>query len=80
MAHDIYFTIPQKVALSKDVEFEVVSKAKKLGTLLISKGNVEWVPVNNKINKHRLSWEKFAKVMVANGREVKISKRQPASE
>jgi len=78
--HDITFTIPQKVVLAKDIEFEVKSNSKKIGTLLISKGNIEWVPANNKINKQRLTWEKFAKVMNGVGSEAKISKRAPADE
>jgi len=78
--HDITFTIPQKVVLAKDIEFEVKSNSKKIGTLLISKGNIEWVPANNKINKQRLTWEKFAKVMNGVGSEAKISKRSPADE
>ena len=78
--HDITFTIPQKVVLAKDIEFEVKSDSKKIGTLLISKGNIEWVPANNKINKQRLTWEKFSKVMDGLGSEEKISKRTSVKE
>jgi hypothetical protein len=53
--HAIAFTIPQKVVLAKDIKFEVKSDSKKIGSLLISKGNIEWVPASNKINKQHLT-------------------------
>jgi hypothetical protein len=52
--HDISFDIHQKFVLSGDVVFEVKSDGKKLGPLLISKGNIEWVPTNNSVKKRRL--------------------------
>lgn len=66
-SHEVSFTIPQKFVLSKDVVFEVKSNGSKLGELLISKGNIEWVPASNSVNKLRLSWERFGKLMEDEG-------------
>ena len=65
--HDVAFSIPQKFVLSKDVEFNVKSDGVKLGTLLISKGNIEWVPASNTVKKYRLTWEAFDQVMEREG-------------
>ncbi len=70
--HDVSFEIPQKFVLSKDVVFEVKSDGSKLGSLLISKGNIEWVPANNSVKKRRLSWEKFAKIMETEGKVARL--------
>jgi len=69
--HEVNLNLHTKVVAHKDVELEVRSDGAKLGTLLISKGNVEWLPANNSVRKYRMSWEKFAAFMVEHGREVK---------
>ena len=70
--HDVAFAIPQKFVLSKDVEFNVKSNGAKLGTLLISKGNIEWVPASNTVKKYRLSWEAFGELMETTGNMRKM--------
>ena len=65
--HDVSFEIPQKFVLSKDVVFDIRSDGSKLGSLLISKGNIEWVPASNSVKKRRLSWERFAELMESQG-------------
>ena len=70
--HDVAFAIPEKFVLSKDVEFHVKSNGAKLGTLLVSKGNIEWVPASNTVKKYRLSWEAFAKAMETGGNMRKM--------
>jgi hypothetical protein len=72
--HTVLFEIPQKLVLSKDVEFEIKSNRTKLGTLLISQGNLEWIPANNSVKKRRLTWEKFAELMETMGKVAKIKK------
>lgn len=67
-AHEIQFQIPAKQVLKKDVEFDIKSDGKKLGTLLVSQGNIEWVPANNSVKKKRLSWERFAEIMEERGK------------
>ena len=60
--------------LHKDVKIEVKSNKKKLGTLLISKGNIEWLPSGAHVNKRRLSWVKFSALMEAQGAPAKVKK------
>lgn len=74
MAHEISLGINSKFVLHKDVEVDVKADGTKLGTLLISKGNIEWLPAGNHVNKYRLSWKKLAELMEAEGRQVKIAK------
>lgn len=71
MAHEISAQIDTKVVFHKDLEITVKSDGGKLGTLLISKGNIEWVPKGNSVNKKRLGWKKFADVMEEHGQTVK---------
>ncbi len=73
MAHEVTLDISTKFLLHKDVTIEVKKDGRKLGTALISKGNIEWVPAGNSVNKKRLSWAKFSELMVAEGKDVKIS-------
>jgi hypothetical protein len=44
------------IRLKEDAEITVKSGGAKMGTLLISKGNIEWLPKGNSVNKERLSW------------------------
>lgn len=75
MANDVKVKINASVPV-KYTDFEVVvrNNSSKLGTLLISKGNVEWLPKNNSVNKTRLSWVKFAELMQEHGRPAKVKK------
>lgn len=70
--HNIRLKLNTSMVKSKDIELEVKSDGAKLGTILVSRGNIEWLPANNSVNKYRLSWEKFAEVMVENGRQKKL--------
>ena len=72
MAHEVTVNISTKLVLHKDVTIDIKKDGSKLGTALISKGNIEWVPVGNSVNKKRLSWARFAELMVAEGKDVKI--------
>ena len=74
MAHEVTLNINSKFVLNKDIEVEVKTDEGKLGTLLISKGNVEWKPVGNSRNKKRLSWTKFAALLESEGKAVKMAK------
>jgi hypothetical protein len=71
MSHEVRAKIDTKVVANKDLEIIVKTGAGKLGTLLISKGNVEWVPSGNSVNKRRLSWNSFGKFMETHGKPVK---------
>ena len=72
MAHEVRAKIDTKVVAYKDLEIVVRTNDGKLGTLLISKGNVEWLPRGNFVNKKRLSWEKFAALLEEEGKTTKI--------
>jgi hypothetical protein len=76
MAHEITMDIATKFVLHKDVKFEVKSDGKKLGSALISKGNIEWLPAGNSVNKKRLSWIKFSEMMAEHGRIYQSSQAQ----
>ena len=54
--HEIYMTMPSKIVLNKDTEFEIWSDGNKLGILKVSKGTIECVPVNLTYGYH-LTWE-----------------------
>ena len=47
----------------------------KLDTLLVSKGNVEWLPAGNSVNKKRMTWKKFAELIESKGTVVKAKKK-----
>jgi hypothetical protein len=65
--HDVDMSIPTtKVVLHADVVFEVRSDGDKLGELRVSKGTIDWVPVNAKI-PIRLTWEQFDRQMRDHG-------------
>ncbi len=72
MAHEVRARIDTQVITSKDLKIEVRTTDGKLGTLLISKGNIEWLPTGNFVNKRRLSWEQFAEFMESHGRPAKV--------
>lgn len=73
MAHEVTLDISTKFVLHKDVEIEVKKDGRKLGTVLISKGNIEWLPAGNSVNKKRLSWSRFAEIMGEEGRDIRIT-------
>lgn len=72
MAHEVSLDIATKFVFHKDVTIEVKKDGKKLGSALVSKGNIEWLPSGNSVNKKRLSWEKFAELMMSQGKDVKV--------
>ena len=72
MAHEVRARIDTKVVTSKDLEIVVKTSSGKLGTLLISRGNVEWLPKGNFVNKKRLSWTKFAALLETEGKTARI--------
>lgn len=73
MAHEVRAKIDTKVVGHKDLEIVVKTDNEKLGTLLISKGNVEWLPKGNYVNKKRLSWTAFAALMENKGKPAKAA-------
>jgi hypothetical protein len=41
------------------------TKKAKIGTLVFSKGSVEWWPSGNSVNAHKYTWTQFAKALEA---------------
>lgn len=73
--HDVTIEIPKKSIQAKDIKFTVKSDGGMLGSLLVSKGNIEWIPANNSVRKRRLTWERFAQMMESEGRKARIKKK-----
>lgn len=75
MAHEVTLDIATKFVLHKDVKIHVKNTDGKIGTVLVSKGNIEWLPSGNHVNKKRLSWTQFAELIEAHGKDVKVAKK-----
>ena len=87
MAHKVTLELPKTrqvvtvelptthVVLHKDIKVQVHSTVGKLGTVLISKGNIEWLASPKSLKKHRLSWIQFAALMEAQGKPARAAKR-----
>lgn len=82
MAHEVSAKFHTKIVAHKDLEILVkTSSSGKLGTLLISRGNIEWLPRGNHVNKKRMNWKDFAKLIEGKGTTVrikKVAKKAPA--
>lgn len=72
LANEVSLEINSKFVLHKDVEVEIKTDGRKLGTMLVSKGNLEWLPSGNHVNKRRVTWARFAELMETEGKEVKV--------
>ncbi|GAB2587614.1 hypothetical protein GCM10027034_20020 [Ramlibacter solisilvae] len=79
MAHTVKLNLNTNVVNHKDVSIEVSGSNGKLGTLLVSKGNIEWLPSPKSVKKHRLSWAKFAQLMQDQGRPARAKPKKPAA-
>jgi len=81
MAHKVILDIPStRTVLHKDIEFEVHNSNGKLGTLLISKGNLEWMASPKSVNKRRLSWTQFSILMAEQGKLVRSSPKKTSEK
>lgn len=75
MAHDVRVKLSTAVVRNKDFEVIVKTDSGKLGTLLISKGNLEWLPKGNYVNRRQLTWTQFAALMDERGKKRKVRSR-----
>ncbi len=71
MAHQLRLRLNTNLVAHKDLEIDVRQTSGKLGTLLISKGNIEWRPAWKSVKKHRFSRRKFAQLMENEGKQVR---------
>lgn len=72
--HRLRLRIPARVVLNKDAELDVYSGKTKLGTVRMSRGSIEWLPVKHTYGYH-LMWEQFDALMRIHG--VRIVPRRP---
>jgi hypothetical protein len=56
--------------VNTDIEVEVRADGKRLGTLRISRGSIDWITSPKQIPR-RLSWERFADLAETYGRPVR---------
>ena len=79
MKHRVDVTFHKKNIEKKDLEVRIQSDKGKIGTLLISKGNIEWLPKGNFKNKLAMRWEEFAEMMKQEGKVSKVKKKLSTS-
>ncbi len=66
--HIVKVKLPKRVeVLSKDLEVEVRSNRRFIGTLKISKGSLDWRDASDQFS-HVLYWERFAELALEHGR------------
>jgi hypothetical protein len=64
--HKVKITLPKLELENSDTIFEIHGNNKKIGTLIISKGAIEWASKNwkrNKGYKSKLTWREFDELM-----------------
>ena len=66
MAHKVTFKLPRRPLGREDIVFIVKKDDRRFGTLLISKGALEWRPTN-KVYRRKVSWDKFDQIMRESG-------------
>jgi hypothetical protein len=60
--HNVFVTLPFAELGKKDAFIDIIQDDKKLGTITISKGTIEWYPVNAK-KPYKISWSNFDKMI-----------------
>lgn len=60
--HNVYVNLPWRELGKADAIFEVYTDNRKTGTITISKGAIEWYPVNAK-TPYSLRWRQFDKAI-----------------
>lgn len=67
--HTVGLNIKHGIKVQKvDVELPVTADGRKLGTVRISKGGIDWVPAYSKTGGFALGWKRFDRLMRENGR------------
>ncbi len=70
MAHEVLVTLPERKIGKADVNFTVKRDSYMLGTLLVSKGAIVWVPSGHEFGR-KMSWSAFNSVMQESGKRVR---------
>jgi hypothetical protein len=69
--HTVHLRLPKSTIVNSDAEVFVYSDGALLGTVAMSKGGIDWWPANTQKRHYKLTWEKFAGLMVRDAREVR---------
>ena len=70
--HEVKLRVNQGIDIENvDATLSVWSDDSLLGRLRVSRGSVDWEPAHGRQTIYRVSWEKFAELMVDNGRKRK---------
>ena len=70
MANEVSVNLPWRKLGGADAEFKVKIDNAVIGTLKISKGDLEWVPRDAKYG-YKVKWADFGKLMEKNGSKAK---------
>ncbi len=70
MAHKVSMRQPKDSVVNRDVEFIIYKNNRKLWTLRVSRGSIDWIPSNGNVARY-LSWSDFALIMESKD-EVKV--------
>jgi len=62
MAHEVWFSIPNRKLGRSDVEFQVWRDKAMLGSLQVSKGSIVWFPSGTTWG-YRMGWGSFNELM-----------------
>ncbi len=62
MAHKVSMRQPKDSVVNRDVVFMTYKNNRKLGTLRVSRGSIDWIPSNGTVARY-LSWSDFALIM-----------------
>ena len=68
--HKVTFDAPALTLGNADIELHVRGNGALVGTLKISRGNVDWLP-RDKQKWFRMGWREFDKVMREHGRKLR---------
>jgi len=66
MAHKVKMDVPTIEMGKADAVFSVKQDGETIGALHVSRGAIVWFPANHTFG-YKLSWKKFAELMVDNG-------------
>ena len=70
--HEVKLRLNQRIDIENvDATLSVWSDDALLGRLRVSRGSVDWEPARGRQTSYRVSWEKFAELMVDHGRKRK---------
>ncbi|WP_043642722.1 hypothetical protein [Caenispirillum salinarum] len=72
MAHSIQLTLPSVELLNSDAAIKIYVDDSLQGTLLASKGNVQFWPPGHSVNYYEMSWSDFCAFFRDYGRPCSV--------